>query len=67
MKLKVDEVRNNIELLVSDPFQPFEEDCDTCISFYSFPLIYPSGECTKHGFGCGYGFTCKDYKLRTNK
>jgi hypothetical protein len=64
MEFKIYETKNNVELLISEPFQPFETDCDNCKHFYSFPLKYPGGDCMLHGFSCGYGFTCKDFEKR---
>jgi len=66
VELKTHEVKDGVELKISEPFQPFDGDCDSCEHFYTIPLWYPGGKCLKHGFGCGYGFTCEYYK-KTNQ
>lgn len=62
MSLNSKEIKNNIELTITEPFK---NDCDSCEYFYSFPVIYPSGKCIKHDISCGCGVVCKDYKIRT--
>lgn len=52
---------NNV-LLVSNPFQSFLKDCESCMYYidsqYSFAT---GGTCSKHNLNCGYGFTCEDW------
>lgn len=64
MKLRIEEVKDGVKLLMSEPFQGFLTDCDHCEYFFTTPMMNPGGECTKHGFDCGVGCTCKDFKER---
>ena len=62
MKLIKDKTKNGVNLLRAEPFEQFEKDCNSCKNFWTNTVSYPSGKCNKHGFCCGYGFTCKDYE-----
>ena len=60
-RLEKEEKKNEVWLLKSQPFQDFIYDCDKCKHFSTNALRHPSGDCIKHGFSCGYGFTCEDF------
>lgn len=48
------------DLFVSDPFSGFIGDCEWCNHYDDISNICTGGQCKLHGFGCGYGHTCKD-------
>lgn len=52
---------NNI-LYVSNPFRDFDTDCETCLFYVDKGNMTTGGNCKKHNVGCGYGFTCNDYR-----
>lgn len=51
----------------AEPFQSFYEECDFCNYFMPHPPIAEGGTCSKHNIGCGWGLTCDDYKVKSEK
>lgn len=65
MELVENKKQGNVILFASSPFQDFDQDCCHCTHCKDRSTTFcDSWLCKLHGFSCGWGFTCDDWKMK---